>query len=97
MCASVQGGGAQRLFVCGNARHVFHKYLLARAASCQDFGLLVVDISVAFMQVRIDEEIYVKVPSGIKSSGFCRLKAAWKEESIKALVRVLMRSHATSS
>ena len=34
-------------------------------ASCKDFGLLVVDISVAFMHARTDEEIYVLVPSGI--------------------------------
>ena len=55
----------------------FIKYLVAKAASCKDFGLLVViDISVAFMHARTDEEIYVKVPSGIKSSRFWRLKAA---------------------
>ena len=47
-----------------------------KAASCKDFGLLVVDISVAFMRARTDEEIYVKVPSGIKSSKFGRHKAA---------------------
>ena len=54
----------------------FIKYLLAKAASCKDFGLLVVDISVAFMHARTDEEIHVKVASGIKSSRFWRLKAA---------------------
>ena len=54
----------------------FVKYLLAKAARCKDFGLLVVDISVAFMHAGTDEEIYVKVPSGIKSSRFWRLKAA---------------------
>ena len=53
----------------------FIKYLLAKAASCKDFGVLVVDISVAFMHARTDKEIYVKVPSAIKSSGFWRLKA----------------------
>ena len=53
----------------------FIKYLLAKA-SCKDFGLLVVDISVAFMHARTDDEIFVKVPSGIKSSRFWRLKAA---------------------
>ena len=35
----------------------FIKYLLAKAASCKDFGVLVVDISVAFMHARTDEEI----------------------------------------
>ena len=54
----------------------FIKYLLANAANCKDFGLLVVDICVAFTHARTDEEIYVKVPSGIKSSRFWRLKAA---------------------
>ena len=38
----------------------FIKYLLAKVASCKDFGFLVVDISVAFMHARTDEEIYVK-------------------------------------
>ena len=52
------------------------KYLLAKAATCKDFGLLVVDNSVAFMHARTDEEIHVKVPSGIKSSRSWRLKAA---------------------
>ena len=52
------------------------KCLLAKVASCKDYGFLVVDISVAFMHARTDEEIYVKVPSGIKSSRFWRLKAA---------------------
>ena len=69
------------------------KYWLAKAASCKDFGLLVVDISVAFMHSRTDEEIYVKVPSGIKSSKFWRLKAAVNgtRKASKHLARVLMR------
>ena len=54
----------------------FIKYLLASAASCKDFGILVIDISVAFMHARTYEEINVKVPSGIKSSKIWRLKAA---------------------
>ena len=71
----------------------FIKYLLAKAASCEYFGLLVVDISVAFMHARTDEEIYVKVPSGIKSSRFWRTQGSseWNEESIKELARVLKR------
>ena len=62
----------------------------------KNFGLLVVDISVAFMHARKGEEIYVKVPSGIKSSRFWRLKAAvngtkkaskhWQEFSCDKLV-----------
>ena len=57
---------------------------------------LVVDISVAFMHARTDEEFYVKVPSSIKSSRFWRLKAAvygtrkaskhWQEFSCDKLV-----------
>ena len=35
----------------------FIKYLLAKA-SCKDFGLHVVDISVAFMHARTDDEIW---------------------------------------
>ena len=54
----------------------FIKYLLAKAASCKVFGLLVVDISVAFMHARTDEAIYVQVLAGIKSSRFWRLKTA---------------------
>ena len=74
----------------------FIKYLLAKAASCKDFGLLVVDISVAFMHARTDKDIYVKVPSGIKISRFWRSKAAvngtrkaskhWQEFSCDKLV-----------
>ena len=48
----------------------FIKHLMTKAASCKDFGILVIDISVAFMHARTDEEIYVKVPSGVKSSRF---------------------------
>ena len=54
----------------------FIEFLLAKAASCKDFGILVIDMSVAFMHARTDEDIYVKVPSGTKSSRFWRLKAA---------------------
>ena len=71
------------------------EYLLVKAVSCKDFGLLV-EISVAFMHARTDEEIYVKVPSGFKSSNFWRLKAAvngtrkaskhWQEYSSDKLV-----------
>ena len=49
----------------------FINYLLAKVASCKDF-----DISVAFMHARTDEEFYVQVPPGIKSSRFWRLEAA---------------------
>ena len=42
----------------------------------------------------VEQEIYVKEPSGIKSSRFWRLQpgsSEWNEQCIKALVRVLMR------
>ena len=85
----------------------FIKYLLAKAASCKDFGILVVDISVAFMHARTDEEIYVKVPSGIKSSKYWKLKAAvngtrkaskhWQEYSSDRLVTKICFSNRTTS
>ena len=68
--------GLREDLFAGTPDTFFIKYLLAKAASCKNLGLLVVDISVAFMHARADEEIYVKVPSGIKSSRFWRLKAA---------------------
>ena len=71
----------------------FIKYLLAKAASCKDFGLLVVDTCVAFKHARTHEERDVKVLSGIKSSIFLATQGSSErnEESIKALARVLMR------
>ena len=81
----------------------FIKYLLAKAASCNDFGVLVIDISVVFMHARTDEEMYVKVPSGIKSSKFGRLRAAvngirkasehWHEYSSDKLVTKMLFQH----
>ena len=70
----------------------FIKYLLAKAASCKDFGILVVDISVAFRHAPTDEKIYVKVPSSVKSSRFWRLKAAVNgtRKASKQLARVLI-------
>ena len=78
----------------------FIKYLLAQAASCKDFGILVIDISVAFMHARTDDEIYVKVPSGIKNSKYWRFKAAvngtrkasqqWQEYSSDKLVTSML-------
>ena len=74
----------------------FIKYLLAQAANCKDIGILVIDITAAFVHARTDEEIYVQVPSGTKSSRFWRLKAAvngtrksskhWQEYSSDKLV-----------
>ena len=75
MCVSSRPRSSENLFA-GTPIMFFIKYLLAKAASCKDFGLLVVDVSVALMHARTDEEIYVKVPSVIKSSRFWRLKAA---------------------
>ena len=84
--------------ICSRERQTrfFIKFLVAKAASCKDFGILVIDISVAFIHARTDEEIYVNVPSGIKSSKYWRLKAAvngtrkaskhWREYSSDKLV-----------
>ena len=71
----------------------FMQYLLAKAASCKNLGQLVVDIGVAFVHARTDEEIYVKVPSGIRSSIFWAVQGSseWNEESIEALAGVLVR------
>ena len=68
--------GLQDDLLAGTPDTFFIKYLLAKAASCKDFGILVIDMSVAFMHARTDEEICVNVPSDIKSSKFWRLKAA---------------------
>ena len=84
--------GLQDDLFAGTPDRFFIKYLLAKAASCKDFGILVIDMSVAFMHAPTDEEIYVKVPSDIKSSKFWRLKAAVNgtKKAFKALARVLM-------
>ena len=70
----------------------FIKYLLAKLRVAGEFGVLVVDISVAFMHARTDEEIYVKVPSDIRSSKFWRRKAALNgtRKGIKVLARVFI-------
>ena len=88
MCVSSRPRDSEMF--AGTPDTFFIKYVLAKAASCKEFGLLVVDISVAFVHAHTDEEIYVKVRSGIKSSRFSRLKAA-VNGTRKALARVLMR------
>ena len=56
----------------GTTDTFFIKYLLAKAAaSCKDFGLRIVDISVEFVHARRDEKIYVKVPPG--TNGFVKI------------------------
>ena len=96
VCVSSRPRQLQDDLFAGTPDTFFIKYLLAKAASCKDFGILVIDISVAFMHARTDEEIYVKVPSGIKSSKYWTLKAAvngtrkaskhWQEYSSDKLV-----------
>ena len=81
--------GSDDLFA-GTPDTLFIKCVLSEAVICKDFGVLVVDISVSFMHARTDEEIYVKVPSRIKSSRFWR-RSEWNEESTSK------SSHATSS
>ena len=66
--------GLRNDLFAGTPDTFFIKYLLAKAASCKDFGILVIDISVAFMHARTDEE----------TQG----SSEWNEKSIKALARV---------
>ena len=92
MCVNSRPRGSGMTFLRATPDTVFIKYLLAKAASCKDFGILVIDISVAFMHARTDEEIYVKLPSGIKSSRILQTQGSSQrnEEGIKALARVLI-------
>ena len=91
--------GLRDALFAGTPETFFIQYLLAKVASCKDFGLLVVDISVALMHLCTIEQMrkfYVKVPSCIKSSGIWRLEAAvngtrkeskhWQEFSCDKLV-----------
>ena len=86
MCVSSRPRDPEIIFFCGNARDALIKCSLAKAASCNDFGFLVVDICVAFMHARTDEDFSVKVPSRIKISRFLATQGSseWNEESIKA-------------
>ena len=72
VCASAEGLRDDSF--AGTPDTFLIKYLLAKGASCKAFGLLVVDISVAFRHARTDEEIYVKVASRVQDFG--RLIAA---------------------
>ena len=76
LCVRQFKAGLRDDLFAGTPDTFFIKYLLAKAASFNDSGLLVVDISVAFMHARTDEEIYVELPSGITSSKYWRLNAA---------------------
>ena len=71
----------------------FSSICWAKAASCKDFGRLVVDISVAFVHARTDEHIFCE--SAFRCQEFkilaTQCSSEWNEESIKALARVLMR------
>ena len=88
--------GLRDVLFAGTPDTFFIKYLWAKAASCKYFGIFLIDISVAFMHARTDEEIYVKVPTGIKSSRFWKLREAvngtmkaskhWQEFSCDKLV-----------
>ena len=79
--------GLRNDLFAGTLDAFFIKYLLVKAASCKEF---------AFMHARTVEEIYVKVPTDIRSSKFWRLKAAlngtrkaskhWQEYSSNKLV-----------
>ena len=86
----------------------FIKYLLAKAASCKGFGLLVVDISFSFMHARTDEEIYVKVPSGVQKfkilatpqaavNGTRKASKHWQEFSCDKLVTKILFNRTIST
>ena len=70
----------------------FMQYLLAKAASCKDLGQLVVDISVASVHARTDEEMYVKVLFRYQEFKIWAVQGSseWNEESIQALAGVLV-------
>ena len=83
MCASVQGRGLRDDLFAGTPDTFFIKYLLAKA----------IDISGAFMHARTDAEIYVKVPSGVKSSavnGTRKASKHWQEYSSDKLVTKML-------
>ena len=70
----------------------FINYLLAKAASCKDFGILVIVICVASMHARTDEESAFRCQE-FKTSE-TQGSSDWNKESFKALPRVL--THLTS-
>ena len=92
MCSSHWGNS--RFFILPCEYHGVAR--AARKHLCEKSRQMALNISVAFMHARTDEEIYVKVLSGIKSSRFWRLKEAvngtrkasthWQEFSCDKLV-----------
>ena len=75
----------------------FMRYVLSHAAQDPDRVIMIVDISVAFMHARTDENIVVKVPSDIQgTTRFWRLKAAlngtrrasklWQDQSAEKII-----------
>ena len=54
----------------------FLRYVVSRASMDRDLAILIVDISVAFMHARSDEDLIVKAPAGVSTSPWWRLKAA---------------------
>jgi hypothetical protein len=75
----------------------FTRFVLSEAASNEGWAVLILDVSVAFMHARLDEEIVVKPPPGVKTSKYWRLKAAvngiqrasqlWQEHSAGELIK----------
>ena len=71
----------------------FIKYLLEKAASCKDFGILVIDISVACTHARTEQmrKFTRKFLQVSRVQDFeTRGSSEWNEEIIKALARVLI-------
>ena len=53
-CVRQNAEGLRDDLFAGTPDTFFIMYLLARAASCKDFGIFVIDISVAFVHARTD-------------------------------------------
>ena len=91
-----QAEGLRDDLSAGTPDTLFIKYLLATAASCKDFGLLVVDISVACMHARTDEENSCE--SALRYQEFKILATQGSGERNKESITAPGKSsHATSS
>ena len=69
MCDSSRPRGSEKTCLRERqTRFSFPSICWPKLRVARTFGLLVVDIIIAIVHARTDEEIYVKVLSGIKSS-----------------------------
>ena len=86
-------------FVCGNARHVFHQVFVGQSCELQGFGITRCWHQCCVLcTLEPMRKFCVKVPSGIKSSRFWRLKAAVNVTRKASKHQSIGKSsHATSS